>query len=52
MPTKRCEVLRQKAHEIRQLARDSDASNIKDLLSHLADECERLAQELAGEPGQ
>lgn len=52
MPTKRSDVLRQKAREIRQLARDRDAVNIKDLLSHLAHECDRLAEQLAGEPCQ
>jgi hypothetical protein len=48
--TKRSDVLRQKAREIRELARDADAANIKDLLDHLARECERLAERLARAP--
>jgi len=45
----RSEILRQKAREIRQLAQQSDAANIKDLLDHLARECERIAEQLARE---
>jgi len=46
MTDKRSEILRQKAREIRQLAKDADAANIKALLDHLARECERIAERL------
>jgi hypothetical protein len=49
MNNKRSDILRQKAREIRALARSADAANIRDLLDHLAKQCERLAEQLAQE---
>lgn len=41
------ETLRERARELRELAKNPEAANIKELLHHLAHECERIAAEHA-----
>ena len=50
IPPDGVEILRQTAQKLRRLATAEGAAEIRDLLRHLADECERLAQRLAREP--
>jgi len=38
------ELLREQARTLRDLAADPDAADIKDLLLHMAEQCERLAE--------
>jgi hypothetical protein len=44
------ELLRQQAQVLRDLATRSDASDIKELLRHLAKQCEGLAKRLERQP--
>jgi len=43
-------MLRETALKLRALAGADDAAEIRELLRHLADQCERLARRLAPEP--
>lgn len=50
IPPERADILRKTALKLRALATAEDAAEIRDLLRHLAEQCERLAQRLAREP--
>jgi len=44
------EILHRQAQVLRDLATRLDASDIKELLQHLAEQCERLAKRLERQP--